>query len=580
MRLSTLTVLCACVLGTTAGAAELELDGSVLSNGRQTITIGETGLPAQLAIAPTAAEVPLPHRGAEEVDPQMLDWIGRGDRLDQPVAVVVNVEGRETVATATTPATPSVEGGAVVATSTLTAGEVRMELRVRYQADGSIRCQLTPQNGSAERIDLLVDPAVDIDTVVDAGAFAAVPVAAERFAIGDEPGVVWSSIERGVDGVPTHIYVGNGETGFALGTDGSNWVEGSEVPVHSIERDDAGNTSWRVALVGSPGELGSAPIVWTLTAYPVLSSDVDRRQQAWLSWPGDGVDAAQAAVSGASLRTLGVGSGGAMPAADTDLIAAYPLPAFRYLAGRYADANARIVPNSAEYRTAGGDLRPDRAVLGRALLHDIGVDASGLAHLAEARGVVEALYQAGVLATDGDTEFIPYWRSDRYLRYGQVFSAESGFELTEEDPNAGVRVAIYRRPLSPELREQAGNPKRLKNAMQVLLVIVNEGHEPVEDILYIRDADALFGRGGNQASVKVARRELGGEEFLPVLADWHRIVDEAPVSRRGNKVRTLRDLFDGGTVRQVREKGTERQLYGPIHVPARGYRLLLGHASN
>lgn len=550
------------------GAVEQVLEGRVLTQGRQQITIGATGLPEQVIIAPAPAELPLAVRAVGEVDPTILSEIGRGPQLRGPIRLEVTVGGEVTVAEVEAVAAPSAVGGAVRVESTLVAGAVRIKLMAAYRPDGRIELMLTPAAPVAvEAVELVVETVGRIDTVVDAGAFAQLPVDPVRTALGGDPGVAWSTAERGIAGIPTHIFVGDGDRGFGLSTDGANWVTGGVAPVHAVVRGEDGSTTWRIAVVGAAGALPTAPLSATLTAYPTALRPADHRSRAWLAW--DAADAPNALAAwtaqGATARVLSGSAGGVGADAASPIATSYPLAAYRYLAGTATGQVARIVPATADHGGAGSGIGLDRSVIGRALLHDVGVDASGLAHLAEARAVVEALHRFGAFAGDAATEFIPYWRSQRYLRYGQVFETGGGFEITESDPNAGVSVSIYRRPVPETLAKGKGG-------MQAIIAIVNEGDHDVEDLLYINNPKDLFG-GGNTASISTAMKAMLYDQ-LPPNADWELSGTKGP---RG-KNSALIDLIDGGLVQSEPEKGTGREVYGAIHVPAHGYRLLWAYS--
>jgi hypothetical protein len=68
----------------------------------------------------------------------------------------------------------------------------------------------------------------------------------------------------------------------------------------------------------------------------------------------------------------------------------FPLSLFRYLAGTHTALGAQLRTDAATLTSAGASPAPDRMALGRALLHDIGVDVSSLANPVEAARVVQA----------------------------------------------------------------------------------------------------------------------------------------------------------------------------------------------
>ncbi|MCX6931145.1 MAG: hypothetical protein NTZ29_00415, partial [Verrucomicrobia bacterium] len=122
-------------------------------------------------------------------------------------------------------------------------------------------------------------------------------------------------------------------------------------------------------------------------------------------------------------------------------------------------------------------------ILGRALVHDIGVDVAGLANCTYAADVVNALESFGYFKNDGQTEFLPYWRAEDFgiglVRYGEQFEADAkqGFALTTENPAGRVRVSLFLRP----------TPENSPVGRKVMMVLVNESDHPVRELLYVEN---------------------------------------------------------------------------------------------
>jgi hypothetical protein len=182
--------------------------------------------------------------------------------------------------------------------------------------------------------------------------------------------------------------------------------------------------------------------------------------------------------------------------------------------------------------------------------------------------VVSALAEFGCFHADGMTEFLPYWRSEGTVRYGETFSARDRFATTTTDPMARVHVSAWVRP--------AGK------ARKALILIANEGKEPVREQLYVLDPARLFG-GANA----VTHPELvDGWNFdgIPEDSDWSRAktrleaivsLDEMTPHRAAGTVPFLADVESGGGVAQsTRQENSE--VYFRVYVPARGFRLLFG----
>ena len=269
-----------------------------------------------------------------------------------------------------------------------------------------------------------------------------------------------------------------------------------------------------------------------------------------------------------ALLLQGPAGGDARSAADT-LAATYSLALFRYLSGTHTGLPARLLTNTPKLTTAGRNPALDRMALGRALLHDVGFDPAGAAHLAMLGRLVSGLAQFGLFEPDGKTEFIPYWRSDRVLRYGEPFSKDDAFEVTATDPMERVHVCAWLRPA------------RDGKSRKALILVVNEGDQPVREQLYLLDANRLFG-GANRVT-KVNMVDRWDMSASPGDSDWsHKKLRGEPtgttelgVRARNANVPFLIDAEDaGGVAQSVAVKGQE--VYHRLYVPARGFRLLVG----
>jgi hypothetical protein len=296
----------------------------------------------------------------------------------------------------------------------------------------------------------------------------------------------------------------------------------------------------------------------------------------------------------------GVAGGEALDAAAT-LADRFPLGLFRYLAAPHTALAAQLRPNSAALTSAGASPAPDRVALGRALLHDIGVDVSGLARRMEAANVLRALDEFGYFASDGKTEFLPYWRTGGIFQYGEAFEGDSGFAVTAENPTARTRVSAFIRPTMAELVRDKRVSRR-----KTLFVLVNEGTNAVREYLYIWNPNDVFA-GPNRLQAEHIYSQLDFSGIAPD-GDWQRnrverTLPELIKDRAGratglaksngvisrHHMSELMDVESGGIVR-IAEREVQFakkfygddlvkngfQIYGPIYVPARGMRLLFG----
>jgi hypothetical protein len=215
------------------------------------------------------------------------------------------------------------------------------------------------------------------------------------------------------------------------------------------------------------------------------------------------------------------------------------------------------------------------------------VDVSSLANPVEAARVVQALEEFGYFRDDGQTEFLPYWRTASLLRYGEESQAKNGFAVETEDPSARVRVSAFIRPDV--------------NWRKALFVIVNEGTNEVRGQLYVQQPTYVFG-GFNKTYVHDIYGRLNFSR-IPGDSDWSagRVMLTVPSWISQNTkvnlkkgmnpavvVPPLMDLESGGYVRLVEHGDPTKkygpayavkeffEVYGPVYVPARGMRLLYG----
>ncbi|MEO5367716.1 MAG: formylglycine-generating enzyme family protein, partial [Magnetococcus sp. WYHC-3] len=252
--------------------------------------------------------------------------------------------------------------------------------------------------------------------------------------------------------------------------------------------------------------------------------------------------------------------------------------------------SVQLRSNGGALATPGGSLAVDNMILGRALLHDIGVEIAGLASRANAADVLNALEAFGYFKNDGQTEFLPYWRAEDFgiglVRYGELYEAEvkAGFAVTTDNPAGRVRVSVYMRP----------DGTKNEPARKALMVIVNESDKPVRDYLYVENPAYLFGSYNKITSDDVLA-ELDYSQ-IPDDSDWRRSasISTRPAldlkeikvaikfkTQKASKlssavaIGSLQDLLSNGYV-QTTKMGPGFAMYGPIHIPARGMRLLMG----
>ena len=561
--------------------SSVRLRGLTMETGKHILTLGPTGLPQQITIKADSTELPLElRRGGVEVPQSALQGLGRGDQLREAMRIIVVAQGNQVVAEPASPAKPVLAADCVKASTELKAGDVSLKLGVVYSGSGRMDFTVT-YGGRRKRIEelaLIVDIAGLVDTVVPGRPVADTVRAYNpvEFALGTEEGIAWAntgeSVLRGGRDLPGGVpraYVGSGDRGFTWLCEDTKagLVIDDKAPSMLLIRDKSGLVSWRLRLVNHDTVLGKQQTAkFSILMHPARAKSPDARRTVWTQPLENLPRSDQTLDAGPKVGTVSLEgpAGGDALSAKQHLAATYPIKLHRYLAATHTGLSACLHTNASRLVRAGQSLAADRMALGRALLHDIGVDAAGLAHLAEAATVVKALDAFGCFRGDGNTEFIPYWRTSHIVRYGEVFVAEDAFTLDQQDPLAQVHLSLWRRP----------HRRRTK----ALIVVVNESPKPVREQLYIVAPAKLFG-GPNQVR---ARDIIAGWDLsaIPENSDWSKRRLQAQVlshaGSHGSDV-SLLDMTDRGFVRLAkadRDKGIE--VYGPLHIPPHSYRILYG----
>ncbi len=587
--------------GVSAEETTPSLEGRLIRTGNRVVLVDESGLPAQIELLPAVAEIPLAHRRETDPSATLLQRIGRGPQLSAPIRLEGLLDGRVIAAVAQGEATLlRTDQGVEVVGRWHMDEDVQGQLRVFYGDDGAVTGEVQFEAGDVplERLDLVLELPGDVDTLMVGAPVAPADGSLLPLDYGrlpDGSGLLWRNgpepAGQGAQhgGLIQHAYLGNGDRGFTwLAHDPEEATLRGDVETMRVERTAEGVTVWRIALLaGAAGERGGQEVAFTLLSHPARHRETSRRKQQWQPWPAEvpasgavsyavrgqlegafvRADAASVQESFARGALLSGPYGGAAQTVAATLADRFPIGLFRYLAATHTALEAQIRPDAAALVPAGGRPSADRMALGRALLHDIGVDIRQLSNPVGAASILQALDAFGVFADDSATEFLPYWRTDGILRYGEAFQAESNFEVTEENPAARASVSVYLRPVP-------GNPAR----RQALFVIVNESDQPVREQLYIQQPDYLFG-GANRLTAASIYSQLDFSR-IPSDSDWRQsvLIGSAIRYDGGGRVTSapqLMDLETGGFVRSVATHD-ESEVYGLIHVPARGMRILLG----
>lgn len=588
----------------TASAATdgLSLTGNQLTAGRLSFLMGSNALPAQITIAAATEEIPLESRkpDAAKLSDQDLLVLGRGPQLKAPLRVEAVTSGKPVTLTPAEFTPPTLNNETATSKAKLVGAGVIVAVESALGRDGALSVKITYSGGKVESLALAMEMNGVVDTVVSGGA----PFGTNDVSLGDEEGLLWgnavpvagaapTAANRGAPGLVPHLFWGSGDRGWTWLAEGDRgWLATSSAPTMTLTRDKTGAVVWRAFLVNQPADLkGDRTATFTLLTHPATVRATDHRKAMWLDWPFAGKAAqtpplnakGRAGVSGlvradaGSLTEATAGAvllegpaGGAAASAAKTLADTYSPGLFRYLAGTHTGVGGRLLANSPQLVKPGQSPACDRMVLGRALLHDIGVDPAGVTHLAMAATVLNALSQFGYFRPDGQTEYIPYWRTQGLVRYGEIYDAKDAFQENATDPMGRVRVSVWRRPADGGTGAKA------------LFLIVNEGDAPVREQFYLLSPVKLFG-GLNELTYRdcVARWDVSS---LPVDSDWAGITkggfvaatgqDREQTKRSGKFLLDVEDL--GGTPEVANKNGI--QVYGRTFVPARGFRLLLGSA--
>jgi hypothetical protein len=581
----------ASILTASAATNGLSVTGNQIVAGRLTFQMGSNSLPAQIAIEATPEELPLERRkpGAKVSD-QELEELGRGPQLKAPMRLEVMTAGKTVTLVPMEFTAPTLNNEVATSRAKLVGGGVNATVESVVGCDGSLVVKVTYGGGSkVESLAL----AMEINGVVDTAVSGGAPFTAKNFSLGEGEGLLWGNAapvagaalteaNRGVSGVIPHLFWGSGDRGWTWLTEGENgWMVVPAAPTMTLTRDKTGAVIWRVLLVNQPANLkGERTVVFTLLTHPSVSRAVGFRKSIWLDWPFSGkapqipplsikarpglsglvrADAGSVVEARAGALLLEGPAGGEAVSAAKTLADTFPLALFRYLAGTHTGVGGRLLANSPNLVRPGQSPDCDRMVLGRALLHDVGVDPAGVTHLALMARVVGALSKFGYFETDGQVEYIPYWRSQTVVRYGEAHSGKDAFEENASDPMSRVKVSIWRRPA------EGGR------GAKALLLMINEGAVPVREQLYILNPQRLFGRP-NALRYKDCTKQWDLSS-IPADSDWAGIKNAEIVSTD----KFLLDLEDLGGTREVSNKGG-LEVYGRTFIPAKGFRLLWGSA--
>jgi len=622
--LAVVTVL----VGVSPARADVEVLDRTITTPRHAFTVDDVGLPTQVEIRAFTNDIPLAWRGEKKWPDAVVKMVNRGPQLASPMRIEAIVDKTLVSIKADAPAVLNKTDKGVEATSTWQAGALKGRLSLLYASDGSLTGQVTydPRGADLERLDLVMELSGPVDTAIAGNPAEALagnqPLSPDFGTLDTGFGVVWSDGSTpagdggGQKGQIRHFFLGNGDRGFTWLVNGeAGFAIGGKEPSMTVERKRDGPVIWKIAIANKAPRGGEQTAGFTLLVHPSRLPAADRRQQQWQPWTekaatpaldaasraaitGDNVlvraEAASVCEAVAARAVLEGAIGGDALTAAATIADRFPLAIFRYLTAPHTALAVQLRSNGGALAAPGGSPAVDNMILGRALLHDIGVDIAGLASRANAADVVNALEEFGYFEDDGQTEFLPYWRAEDFgiglVRYGELYEAEAkaGFAVTTEDPAGRVRVSLFIRPaVGPD-----GEPGR-----KALMVLVNESDEPVREFLYVENPAYPFGTYNKITSVNVLAQH--DYSYIPGDGDWQRstsigtqpMLDSSEIKvtirlktqkdksvRAAAVVGSLEDVISKGYV-QTTKMGPTFAMYGPVHIPARGMRLLMGSSA-
>ena len=264
------------------------------------VAVSPSGLPAQFDIKADARDLPLEKRGGGAAIPAgELVELGRGPQLRTPMRLEAVVNGKRVTAEAVTPARAVRTGQSEREyASTLRIGPVEAALTTCYDCDGSMHCSLTYGADKPVKIDgleMITEIAGPVDLLASSTGEGAMS-GADRWdcTLSNGVGVVWDSRCTTMNlfhgkFIPW-VWFGSADRAWSWYCDSDEgWVLDREGYSMSMERDAAGEVTWRVRFVNHPVELkGRRTIAFSVLTHPAKPKPRDFRKAAWHYLAGSG----------------------------------------------------------------------------------------------------------------------------------------------------------------------------------------------------------------------------------------------------------------------------------------------------
>ncbi len=270
-------------------------DDTGFSTLKHRFTVDASGLPAQIVIRPDVRELPLELRGADaKVPAETLLSIGRGPQLRAPMRLEAVIGGKRVSAKVVTPAKAvRTWKSEIEYVSTLQIGPIQAELRMQYDCDGSMHATLNYGADTPAKIDRF-ELVTDIDGTVDLAISQCISgggdqMGADRWecSLPNKPGVIWDStmtrLELFYSKFVPWIWFGSADRGWSYySKNDEGWILDREGSAMQIERNKAGDVTWRLVFVNHPAEVkGNRTIEFTFLTHPAKPKPENARLYAW-----------------------------------------------------------------------------------------------------------------------------------------------------------------------------------------------------------------------------------------------------------------------------------------------------------
>ncbi len=256
-------------------------------------TLAPSGLPAQITIKPDPRDLPLERRqpGAVLADEELLA-IGRGPQLREPMRLGVVADGKLLPAEVVTPAKAvRTAKSEIEYESALRAGPLRIALTVRYDCDGSMHASMTygaETPATVERFELVMAPAGRVDLALsETGDGGMTGTDRWECSLPMRPGLVWESastqMELFYNKFVPWFWFGSADRAWSWYCDSdAGWILDREGSSLTLERDEAGDTTWRALFINHAAEVsGERRIAFALLTHPAKPKPADFRTADW-----------------------------------------------------------------------------------------------------------------------------------------------------------------------------------------------------------------------------------------------------------------------------------------------------------